>query len=174
MTPPMSPASASLPARLDRLLSRRHGGLLIFLVLFVGVAQLSRLVLLLQARSAVSWNTGLLAAAAIGLVFDLAAGLLWAAPLWLLLTFAPARAFAGRLGRGIAHLLFGGILYALLFGAVAEWLFWDEFAARFNFIAVDYLVYTKEVVGNIRESYPLPWIFGGLLAAAERLHSLAQ
>ena len=109
---------SKLAAFFARLLSRRHGGLLVFLVLFVGVAQLSRLALLLQARSAVSWNAGLLAAAAIGLVFDLAAGLLWAAPLWLLLTFAPARAFAGRLGRGLAHVLFVAILYAL-----PRWLF---------------------------------------------------
>ena len=26
---------------------------------------------------------------------------------------------------------------------------------RYNFIAVDYLVYTNEVVGNIMESYPI-------------------
>jgi len=44
---------------------------------------------------------------------------------------------------------------AAVFVAVAEVLFWDEFSVRFNFIAVDYLVYTQEVVGNIRESYPL-------------------
>ncbi|MFT3830579.1 MAG: sulfatase-like hydrolase/transferase [Opitutaceae bacterium] len=159
--------SLSKPLRtaLTRRLDRRHGGLLVFLALFVGVAQLSRVALLLQARQDVSWNFGLLGAAVIGLVFDLAAGLLWATPLWLLLTFAPTRAFAGRLGRGAAYVLFAGVLYALLFGAVAEWLFWDEFAARFNFIAVDYLVYTHEVVGNIRESYPLPWILGGLLLA---------
>jgi phosphoglycerol transferase MdoB-like AlkP superfamily enzyme len=150
-------------SRFARLLARRHGGLAVFVVLFVAIAQLSRLALLFQARSDVSWNfAGLLGAAAIGLVFDLAAALLWASPLWLLLTIAPTRAFAGRLGRGLAHVLFIAILYALLFGAVAEWLFWDEFSARFNFIAVDYLVYTKEVVGNIRESYPLPWIFAGL------------
>ena len=39
--------------------------------------------------------------------------------------------------------------------AVSEWVFWDEFESRFNFIAVDYLVYTNEVIGNIRQSYPL-------------------
>ncbi|MEJ2604972.1 MAG: LTA synthase family protein, partial [Gammaproteobacteria bacterium] len=33
--------------------------------------------------------------------------------------------------------------------------FWDEFGVRFNFIAVDYLVYTTEVVDNIVESYPV-------------------
>ena len=157
------PSSTATPSRLDHLLARRHGGLLVFLALYCAVAQFTRIALLLQARHDVSWGiAGLLGAAAIGLVFDLAAGLLWAAPLWLLLTMLPARAFAGRLGRGIAHALLLAILYALLFGSVAEWLFWDEFAARFNFIAVDYLVYTKEVVGNIRESYPLPWIFAGL------------
>ena len=50
------------------------------------------------------------------------------------------------------------------FVGVAEFLFWDEFGVRFNFIAVDYLIYTVEVVGNIRESYPLPALFAGLAA----------
>ena len=51
-------------------------------------------------------------------------------------------------------------------GAVAEVTFWWEFSTRFNFIAVDYLVYTQEVIGNIRESYPVPWILAGIAAAA--------
>ena len=43
--------------------------------------------------------------------------------------------------------------------SVAEFTFWAEFAGRFDFIAVDYLVYTHEVIGNIRESYPvIPWL----------------
>lgn len=46
-------------------------------------------------------------------------------------------------------------IYALLFNLVAEWCFWDEFGIRYNFIAVDYLVYRREVTGNIYESYPL-------------------
>ena len=46
----------------------------------------------------------------------------------------------------------------MLFDAVAEHLFWTEFTTRFNFIAVDYLVYTQEVIGNIKESYPVAWI----------------
>lgn len=55
----------------------------------------------------------------------------------------------------------------LLFGAVAEITFWMEFSTRFNFIALDYLIYTHEVIGNIRESYPVGWIFAaiGILAA---------
>lgn len=50
------------------------------------------------------------------------------------------------------------VMFALLFGAVSEYIFWQEFTTRFNFIAVDYLIYTKEVIGNIRESYPVPLI----------------
>jgi len=46
-------------------------------------------------------------------------------------------------------------LFALGFVVVAEWFFWQEFNARFNFIAVDYLVYRREVTGNISESYPV-------------------
>ena len=46
-------------------------------------------------------------------------------------------------------------IYALLFNLVAEWCFWEEFGIRYNFIAVDYLVYRREVTGNIYESYPL-------------------
>ena len=55
----------------------------------------------------------------------------------------------------------------LLFGAVAETTFWLEFTTRFNFIAVDYLLYTHEVIGNIRES-SIRWasIVGGLALAA--------
>ncbi len=47
---------------------------------------------------------------------------------------------------------------------MAEFPFWDEFGVRFNFIAVDYLIYTYEVLSNINQSYPLPLILCVLLA----------
>jgi len=55
-------------------------------------------------------------------------------------------------------------MFLLVFGAVAEYIFWQEFSTRFNFIAVDYLVYTHEVIGNIRESYPVPYILMAIAA----------
>ena len=57
-------------------------------------------------------------------------------------------------------------IFIMLFTAVAEWLFWDEFGSRFNFIAVDYLLYTHEVLGNIWQSYPVGQVLAGLLALA--------
>ncbi|SFD46909.1 Phosphoglycerol transferase MdoB [Chitinophaga sp. CF118] len=58
------------------------------------------------------------------------------------------------------------ITYLLLFNAVSEWFFWNEFSARYNFIAVDYLVYTSEVAGNIWESYPVGWLLTGVFVLA--------
>ena len=44
---------------------------------------------------------------------------------------------------------------AFVFNVIAEYFFWNEFGVRYNFIAVDYLVYTNEVIGNMFESYPM-------------------
>lgn len=55
------------------------------------------------------------------------------------------------------------ILLITVFSFFAELTFWQEFESRFNFIAVDYLIYTYEVINNINESYPLPLLIGGVL-----------
>ncbi len=46
--------------------------------------------------------------------------------------------------------------------AISEFFFWNEFGVRYNFIAVDYLVYTNTVIGNIMESYPVIPLFTGV------------
>ena len=101
----------------------------------------------------------LLYAACLGLVF-----LRWHVhvheswPLVILFLFflpMPALAYSGRSGQWSMYLMGLVLLYGLLFVAVCELVFWNEFSVRFNFIAVDYLVYTTEVIGNIRESYPI-------------------
>jgi hypothetical protein len=58
------------------------------------------------------------------------------------------------------------VTFLLLFNAISEYFFWNEFSTRYNFIAVDYLIYTTEVLGNIRESYPVGWIIAGVLISA--------
>lgn len=49
---------------------------------------------------------------------------------------------------------------------LSEYFFWNEFGLRYNFIAVNYLVYTNEVIGNIMQSYPVIPLFTivGLIA----------
>lgn len=54
----------------------------------------------------------------------------------------------------------------LLQNAISEYFFWNEFGVKYNFIAVDYLVYTNEVIGNIMQSYPVVPIFSALFIVA--------
>lgn len=127
---------------------------------------LTRLALALRVGGDADWTLATLAgAAALGLLYDLTVALLLALPLGLLLAVLSARWARFQLTQILVLVGMAGGLFALLFGAAAEWFFWSEFSSRFNFIAVDYLIYTDEVIGNIRESYPVGWIlgaFGGL------------
>ena len=61
------------------------------------------------------------------------------------------------------YLFFTMMVFLLLLNAVSEWFFWQEFSARYNFIAVDYLIYTNEVIGNIIESYHIYIILFAIL-----------
>ena len=137
---------------------------MIFLGLFLATALVTRVLLLIKSAGSVTYDASLAAAFLLGAVYDVGAALLFATPLMVLLSLLPAKFFQRSWGRLLAYAGFFCAQYLLLFGAVSEWVFWDEFSARFNFIAVDYLVYTKEVVGNIRESYPMPLIFAGIFA----------
>ena len=53
-------------------------------------------------------------------------------------------------------------VFAIVMNAVSEYFFWNEFGIRYNFIAVDYLIYTNEVIGNIMESYPVVPLFSAV------------
>ena len=75
--------------------------------------------------------------------------------LFLLVLPIPGFAYVSRGGQWAMYGLALVLVYGLLFVAASELVFWNEFSVRFNFIAVDYLVYTTEVIGNIRESYPI-------------------
>lgn len=67
-----------------------------------------------------------------------------------------------------AGLLFtmGLYIFLMIVNVISECVFWNEFGVRYNFIAVDYLVYTNEVIGNIMESYPIVPMFLGVFLVA--------
>ena len=65
-------------------------------------------------------------------------------------------------------------LYACSFIAVAEYLFWNEFKVRFNFISIDYLIYRREVTDNILQSYPVVPLFAGMLVVALLIYVLLR
>lgn len=103
---------------------------------------------------------------AVGAWFDLATLAYLIAPPMLLGALLPDRWRASRVAALARRTIFVTALALLIFGGVAEFIFWDEFTTRFNFIAVDYLIYTGEVIGNIRQSYPVPLILGAIALAA--------
>ena len=134
---------------------------------FLSISALTRLALLMATGSGVPAAPGAwLYTFGVGLGYDLLAFVYFAWPLVLLLWLLPAGWLLRRRGRLPVGALCLLLLFVLLFVAVAEWTFWEEFQARFNFIAVDYLVYTTEVIGNIRQSYPVGWILAAVAALA--------
>jgi phosphoglycerol transferase MdoB-like AlkP superfamily enzyme len=94
-----------------------------------------------------------------GVIYDVAFYAYALMPVSLYLLVVPNRLWSSRANRVIVHLACFVSIYGLLFIAVAEYIFWDEFQVRFNFISVDYLVYRREVTDNIVESYPVAFIF---------------
>lgn len=93
--------------------------------------------------------------------------------IFLALYFLPFR-FRIRWRTAVLYAGFTLVVFLLLLNAVSEWFFWQEFSTRYNFIAVDYLVYTTEVLGNISESYPLGIILPILVLLAIGIVFLAR
>jgi phosphoglycerol transferase MdoB-like AlkP superfamily enzyme len=158
---PHTPIPAALATR------SRYVTLLWVAGLFLLLNLLTRIALaVFDADSANFMPLRLAAIVGVGLLYDLAA---------LSYVLVPFAIFAllcsnGQLGRRLHAWLASTALLAglggMLFVVVSEFLFWNEFSSRFNFIAVDYLLYTREVIGNIQQSYPVGWILSGLAALA--------
>ncbi len=143
----------ALPGRL-----RLLGVLLLAFVAFNGAVRLGLAAFNGEVSPLMPWR--LLPALLIGAGFDVAAASFFLAPLGLLVL--AWRNGPGRWLSRVLLLLLLPLCVLLVFVGFSEFTFWNEFASRFNFIAVDYLIYTNEVLGNIRESYNLPLLLGGV------------
>jgi phosphoglycerol transferase MdoB-like AlkP superfamily enzyme len=102
---------------------------------------------------------------AIGLAYDLVASLYLFALFIVYLTVIPERLHASRAHRGLLAAMFALTVFGLIYLGAVEYFFFDEFNSRFNFVAVEYLIYPHEVFVNIWESYPV----GRVLMAAVAL-----
>jgi phosphoglycerol transferase MdoB-like AlkP superfamily enzyme len=152
---------------IERCLRTRFGGLYVFGGVLIALSLALRIALAIHEAPNADFSIGALAQAfLIGAVFDLATYFYIALPVAVFLLLVPDRLFRWRPHRYAAYVVYFIVLYVMLFDAAAEWIFWGEFGARFNFLAVDYLIYTRELIGNIRESYPLPALLGGFAAGA--------
>jgi len=99
-----------------------------------------------------------------GFCYDFAVGTLFLLLYSIYLLVFPKRWIGFRFDKIFTYVYLAIVLLIIYFSLLAEIPFWDEFGVRFNFIAVDYLIYTYEVISNINESYPLPLIIFVLVA----------
>lgn len=137
---------------------------------YMVVQSLLRLLLLLSAAGAASWGVqDLLCTFGLGLVYDAVACAFFCLPLAFVLLLLPARWLGAVWGGRLLVSLLMCMNLALLFTAVAQFLFWQEFHTNFNFIAVDYLIYTTEMLLNIGQTFPVHIILPVLLLAAALL-----
>lgn len=156
-----------LTSALGAVWSGRLAPVIALFLLVIGVAFATRVTLLL--RPDVTLDGGLvdvLRIFAFGLYYDIAVASYVSLPFVLWLVILPQRLAQSRVHIAVLAMGFTATAYGLLFVALSEWIFWDEFGARFNFIAVDYLVYTHEVIGNIWQSYPVGRLMLALLLPA--------
>ena len=142
----------------------RYSLLASFIIWFLSFSLLLRIVF-----TVLSWKNAELSLVDVlpvfgkGFLFDLAVALFFTVAYSIYLLLLPSKWSATLANRVITY---SGVFLAILiamFSFFAEVIFWLEFDSRFNFIAVDYLIYTYEVVNNINQSYPLPYLIGGML-----------
>lgn len=150
---------------INRGFDSRFGGLYVFGMVFLAVSFLLRTALYFQSVSEINSSVSLIIKMyLIGSFYDLITCFCVVTPMAILLVFIPDRWFRSRWNRAFSLGFYFITLYIMLFDVASEWFFWDEFRSRFNFIAIDYLVYTQEVVANIWQSYSVPLILGMILA----------
>jgi phosphoglycerol transferase MdoB-like AlkP superfamily enzyme len=139
----------------------RYGFLGFCFVSLLAAFTVLRLVLLIQfgPPSVAPWNV--LLAFAAGFYRDVIAALWFMLPPLFWCFVAGNRLFASFIHR-LGFRLFLTLLWAVqVFLLAAEFYFFAEFKSRFNPVAVDYLVYPREVFINIWDAYPVPAVVAG-------------
>ena len=144
---------------LRKLFHHRFGPLAVLALVFCSISFLTRVALLIISWPSLELNPlSFIAIFVIGLFYDLAVWSFFAIPVALYCWLMKDSWYQRKWQRIPLFILFFIIFFILVLNAGGEIIFWDEFSVRYNFIAVDYLIYTTEVLGNIWESYNIPLI----------------
>ena len=142
----------------------RYSLLFHFIIWFLMLSQLLRISFFIWQHDEVSWNLiALLRTFLTGLFFDFGTVVFISLCSIFYYSLMPNKWIGSILDKVLVYFFTSLTVFVLVFTFFAELTFWDEFKTRFNFIAVDYLIYTHEVIANIKQSYPLPLLIGGVL-----------
>ena len=127
-------------------------------IIFFLIQTLVRLILITENTPGL---LGIVDAVFDGFLWDAGTWLVMSAPLLLVSIFLSDRWHQAISSSKILVSMVFVFTTILSFIGFCELTFWWEFHSRFNFIAVDYLVYTNEVLNSLFESFPMVWIMTG-------------
>ena len=110
----------------------------------------------------------------IGFFYDIVVYSFFAIPVALYCWLMKDSWYQKKWQRILFFIFFFLIILILVANVGGEIIFWNEFNVRYNFIAVDYLVYTTEVLGNIWESFNIPLIVGVIFSVTAAILFFVQ
>lgn len=143
--------------------------------LYIAVAILTRVVILAMNYSDAGQPViALFKVVPVGFLLDAWVALGVTLPLAALSIFLSDRFLLSRVGRWCMGTLMVLGFFGILYLGVVEAFFFDEFTSRFNYVAVDYLIYPHEVFVNIWDSYPVPEFLTGAFITALAVFSLLR
>ena len=161
--------------KLQSIFKHRFGPLAVLAFILFSLSFITRVTLLI-----ISWpNLELTMLRFIGIIFigffyDLVVCSFFAIPVALYCWLMKDSWYQKKWQRIPLFLLFFIITLILVINVGGEIIFWDEFSVRYNFIAVDYLIYTTEVLGNIWESYNIPLITAAVIVVVAAILFLVR
>ncbi|MCX7053449.1 MAG: sulfatase-like hydrolase/transferase, partial [Proteobacteria bacterium] len=103
---------------------------------------------------------------AAGFINDLVESLYLFAPFALYILLVPDRWFRSTANRVILYGATAATITGLIYLTAAEYFFFEEFDARFNIVAYDYLAYPTEVFIDIWDAYPVMKVLGVAVSLA--------
>jgi phosphoglycerol transferase MdoB-like AlkP superfamily enzyme len=150
--------------KMKSIFKHRFGPVAVIVLLVCALSFVTRVVLLVKSWHNLELNPlKFIGIFFIGFFYDLVVSSFFAVPLALYCWLMKDSWYQKKWQRIPLFILFFIITLILVLNAGSEIVFWDEFSVRYNFIAVDYLIYTTEVLNNIWESYNIPLIAGAVL-----------
>ncbi|MBS1510747.1 MAG: LTA synthase family protein [Bacteroidetes bacterium] len=159
----------------SKLYKHRYGPVLLIAVMVCSISFITRCILMVKSWPSLELNPlSFIGIFLIGLFYDLVVSSFFAIPVALYCWLMKDSIYRKKWHRIPLFILFFLLSFILLLNAGSEITFWDEFSVRYNFIAVDYLIYTTEVLENIWESYNIPLIGAGVVLAAVALVFIAR
>jgi len=165
---PQTPQQGSFPVRLQAAYSR-YIPMLWLALAYILVSFILRITLLFffgpTAHVPMGHYPGIIF---LGTINDLVEVIYLLVPCAFYLLLAPQRFYNAKIGRLAMALLLGLTIFGMLYLCAVQYYFFKEYDARFNLVAVDYLIYPNEVFVNIWESYPV----GRVLAVVAVLSSI--